>query len=586
MSRMRAKDLGILASLIALGALHVVFYQRGDLFTGGDVTYFVLARSILEGGAYGFNAQSGTLLPPGLPAFLALVCAAGSCRREAFLITMGVFLILGYLVSYALLRRRLSPWVAGLCCLLPLTSRDLLALSTGYVFSELPYFLLTVAFLLGAGRLDETKRNGEAYRLAIWLSVMMVLIVATRTAGVALLAAIVAWLGARLVFDRGRAWRLVRRFTPALVTGALALTVWMAWTAHNEVREWPVEGYPRPYFSQLLLVDGREPELGQAGWLDLGRRIETNLRAYSTGMSSLLLRHWLLPAWYSPAVIGPVMLALLGVALSLARRGGHLEDWYFVLYMLMFILWPWDYTVRFVVPVLPLACLYLVEGARAVRGAFDRWPLPAAALGGLLCLAFSAMAAAAARLEPGMQTPGSVALWSAGAFACLVLAARGGRAPRLPGLRVLAAATAVALVVVGVGSQLELGERNLRFDPSAKRQYPDLEAARWIRQNTPAGTVIMARERDLVHHYARRLVIWFPPLCDLGLLREGILRHEIDLMVVTANPPEYWRPPEEDCYLVLSEAFPDSFSLVQEGERWRVFEVRAKALAVAATPGG
>jgi hypothetical protein len=280
------------------------------------------------------------------------------------------------------------------------------------------------------------------------------------------------------------------------------------------------------------------------------------------------------------------MLALLGVALSLARRGGYLEDWYFVFYMLMFILWPWGYTVRFVVPVLPLACLYLVEGARGIRAAFDRWPLPAAALGGLFCLAFAAMAAAAARHQPGMQTLGSVALWGAGAFACLVTAVRGGGLPRLPGLRTLTAATAVALVVVGVRSQLDFGQRNLGFDPSAKPLYPDLEAARWIRHNTPVGTVIMARQPDLVHHHARRRVVWFPPLRDVEVLRQGILRHRVDLMIVTANSSNYWRPPEEDCYAELSEDFPDGFSLVQEGERWRIFEVHPKALTVTASTGG
>jgi hypothetical protein len=64
-------DIIVYGLIFALGALQFALAQRSDDFFTGDVTYFKLARSLVEKGFYGFDFKPETLLPPGFPVILA-----------------------------------------------------------------------------------------------------------------------------------------------------------------------------------------------------------------------------------------------------------------------------------------------------------------------------------------------------------------------------------------------------------------------------------------------------------------------------------------------------------------------------------
>src|SRR5262249_30084932 len=104
--------------------------------------------------------------------------------------------------------------------------------------------------------------------------------------------------------------------------------------------------------------------------------------------------------------------------------------------------------------------------------------------------------------------------------------------------------------------------------------YPDIEAAQWLQSHTDSSAVIMARKEDLVYHYSRRKVLWFPPSSDPNLLMEGICKHHVSEIVVVEREGSYFLPSDEDCFASLVRSYPDAFHLVHCGSRNRIFQVK------------
>jgi hypothetical protein len=133
------------------------------------------------------------------------------------------------------------------------------------------------------------------------------------------------------------------------------------------------------------------------------------------------------------------------------------------------------------------------------------------------------------------------------------------------------------LVGVGVARQVSVGRENLRFDITRETNYPDVAAGQWIRTHTPTTAVVMARQLDVIYHYGRRRVVWFPPLRDPRQLMEGIRRHGVEFVVVTDKKESYWLPPDQDCFEALASAYPRAFRLVHEESRLesrlRIFQI-------------
>jgi len=42
----------------------------------------------------------------------------------------------------------------------------------------------------------------------------------------------------------------------------------------------------------------------------------------------------------------------------------ELIEWYFAGYELIYLLWPWTMELRFLLPIAPLACFYIWQGAK------------------------------------------------------------------------------------------------------------------------------------------------------------------------------------------------------------------------------
>src|SRR5215831_11895476 len=99
-------DLIVCALILCLGALPFFMYEKAADSLHEDVFYIELAKSLLHNGSYINNFVTENVQPPGLPLILAGLCGTLGCAHDTSVRTMPVFLTLGFLVSYLVIRRQ------------------------------------------------------------------------------------------------------------------------------------------------------------------------------------------------------------------------------------------------------------------------------------------------------------------------------------------------------------------------------------------------------------------------------------------------------------------------------------------------
>jgi hypothetical protein len=582
-----------LALIVALCAAQSLLPLHGDEFFRGDAVYFELARSIVETSHYGLNFTD-VLYPPGFPALLALLTQVVGVSHQALQRAMPVFLALALVVCYQLLKREQGRGVAAASCLLIASSPGVFALATQWVYSDLPYFFTSMAALWGASRLAQHDGRRSQVLIGVLCTTMIAASVLIRTAGLSLIAGLTAWLivGAMRT-DRAERQRRLKVFVPIVIVSTVLAAGWLAWASTQEITEWPMlEGHPRSYFSQLKVKSGVQPELGTASVGDLMARIPANLGSRAAGLAEIVShRSWVDPAWFSPLAFGTMTLVALGLIVSLRGGGGPLE-WACLAHEAMYLLWPWPFEMRFLLPMVPLGCLYLWRGGELVASGVVHAPRRAA-WGLLSAGGVAASGAAYARWisrPPHSGTP--FALWMVYlVLAALLTSALGPRLvawverqstlprtlwPRGLGrhglLQVAAAVALVALMVVGLAEQLHIGRWNQQFDLRQHPAYVRLEAARWIAAHAPQGTVVMARQMDVIHHHSQRKVVWLAPISDPQVLMDGIHKLNVSYVIV-ARTWSYYRPSETECMDGLLQRYATAFRTAYEEPDFTIYEV-------------
>jgi len=587
--------------VILIGVFQLTHYQHFADFMG-DVSYPDLARSLLEHGSYQIRLLPQTTLPPGLPIILA--CAGkflGISPAVAFGV-VAVFTILGIIAAYELLRRVEGRGVAVSACLLLMSCPPIFGFNTAVVFPEMPYLFMSMAAILLVLAIDRAQPGARVIHWIFLLAAVLPLAILIRSVGVALLAAFFTWIAASLLADRAAGRRRVIRFALPVALGIAAQLGWTLWAQHHQVLEWKLPGYPASYVQQLKVKNGQYPELGYAHLSDIPNRISRNVIARAAGFSQLFFGRGVSRFWSSPAIAGLIILIVTGLATSF-RGGGQIYDWYFVWYEFIFMLWPWDYRDRFILPIIPLAWLYLWRGAKAIAHFLMHRPRKAGLalllVGFSLCLCSAAFVLHLATFPP---TPGHVrgdhlqplaatAFWAAvallGAVVLLwhqlnptVFADAAHWAQRvLPLYFRIGAATAIILLTTSnLRALLRAGHYNLHPIPSEQGLYPEFQASAWIRSHEPSGVVVMAREPEFVFHYTQDPAVWFPPISDPAVLMAGIRRLHVSVIEVAHHSDTYWLPSEEACFLALQHAYPSSIHVIHRGSNYSVYEVEPSAL--------
>ena len=582
-------DVATYVLLSALGALQIIFGRHVADFAG-DVTYLELAKSIVHGAGYGFNFKPETMLPPGFPYLLALLTLVLGSSYAVLIRTMAAFTTLALIFSYDLLRTQTTRKVAAAVCILIASSPVVFQFSTTLVFSDMPYFFTSTMLLWALMRLE--IRQGERWKRTLWWLLCLVLVVVSvllRSTGMALLGGVVGWLVVSARKDRAGTKKRVLVFLPLVIAGMAAQVSWMHWAVKHQSAEWPIHGYQENYLYQLGIKNGNNPESGLATWKDVLMRPVENADDRISELGYILSRKAVAPAWYSPTTVLPIAILALGLGYSFWTTGGGVLEWYFLIYESMYLFWPWNFEERFLLPVAPLACLYLWKGgvllarfAKARPRLLAATGLTSAAIGIIstilwgrnvhhprarACLAMWALVAAASVLLWAAKQPRVAQLSAA-------LRKRFGAIGGVPVLlRIGAAAALAVLLVIGIRSQVRLGIANLHFRIEDDAFYPDREAAQWIEQHSATSAVVMARKDDIVYHYGHRRVIWFPPSTDPTLLMNGIRKYHVQFVIVGDGNDGYWSPPAEECFRTLSAAYPHAFRLVYEVPHGKVYSL-------------
>jgi hypothetical protein len=602
-------DILVFALILGFGALQFFYTDRARDFLDDDIFYVDAARSLLNHGYYGINGYAETNLPPGISAILALFCLAGACTHVVCLRTMVVFGTLSFLGSYELLRRQVPRGVAAAICLLLISSQNYFLLVTQLLFSCSPYFFTTIWALFAAWKLEKatnlTSRIGWGALLTVLISISLMF----NTSGIAFLGAIVASIAVMFFLDRGRALARAKNYLAVLVVGIAVQGLWMHHreeaSAGISAQEWPVEGFPHSYLSQLKVKDGRYPELGMVTPRDIPARILKNAYEHANFLSQMLLKRWIYLAWMSIATIGMLLIVAVGWCYSIWLSRGGLQEWYFAGYEFMYFLWPWPLEGRFFLPIAPLACLYAWRGSKAVVFLAKNKPrvlglvwFPVAILLSVNAWFWMHGIGTASHLpHSGLQDETSFAVWLFSAILALWMAwadtgwlrqsgALFGWYARLIGalrirplrsLQILALLVVTAMIGKGLEAQRKIGRENLDLGSATNRFPPDAEAGVWIRSNTDGDAVVMARHVPMVFHYSNRNVVWFPPSSNPQLLMEGILRHKVNFVIVVQRDFNYYLPSDTDSFAPLLTAYPDAFRLVCQAAEFRIYQVNPRA---------
>jgi hypothetical protein len=583
-------DVAVYILLIAMGAMQLILCCRATDIVP-DATYFELAKSIAHGAPYGFNFKPETMLPPGFPYLLALLIVTLGSNFVALVRTMAISTTLALIFVYELLRERQNRGVAAAICFLLASTPLVFVYSTRLLSSDMPYFFTSMCLLWALMRLDSI-REGFSKTLASWIGCLILLLssVLLRSTGIALLTGILAWQAISIIKDRSSARRRVLIFLPLLILGMGVQISWMHWAVKHQFSEWPIHGYQDNYLTQLRIKNGNNPEMGMATWKDVVVRPIYNADDRATELWTLLSRKSIVSEWYSPTTTVPLVLVLLGLGLSFWETGGSIAEWYFLSYEAMYLFWPWDFEERFLLPVLPLAFLYMWRGAVVFVRLAKNKPRPTAnvtilfaAVGiastllwgrqvlhprASLCIAIWTVVAAASALLY-FARPDQIANMWARARKQISL---GGRP--LPAWQIAAAAAVLCLFLLGMKTEFRMGIENLRYRLDTSEFYPDIEAARWIRDNSAPSAIVMARKEDMVYHYGDRRVIWFPPSTDAQLLMDGIRRYHVQYVITVDGNDNYWSPPAARCFDSLLSAYPASFALVHQTSSARVYAVQ------------
>lgn len=410
-------------SIIAVLALALLLWAprfSGPIDLRWDAgVYYVLGTSLAKGQGYRIVSEPGSpealQYPPLLPALIALHQLALGTTDPAMVApwlrsSYAALFIVYSLVVLALAKRHLSSEFAlaatGLCLLHIMT-----IFLSDLLFAELPFAVVSVAFVLVAGSSALTSRP--------WVREMASFLLATaacflRTMGVALLA---AWVMEALIRRR---WQL------AVARGALAVVPIALWQAHVErVRatdeyHYPAYSYQRAayqyynvsYAENVSLIDPFRPELGRLDAGALATRLVTNLGRMPTVLgetASTTTGYWQLALERTNRLFGQNLLPggvilvpmlgfgalVMGGVVILSRRGA----WLIVFIILGSVAlvcttpWPAQFT-RYLAPLTPFLAIAAVSALSWIDAALRvrklRWatPLGRMALASVLMLAF------------------------------------------------------------------------------------------------------------------------------------------------------------------------------------------------------
>ncbi len=346
-------------------------------FVGGDnFWYMLLGESLRSGEGYRDiwlpDAPLHTRFPPIYPTVLAGLGLIANSVLLFKLFSLACTTAIAALTYRLALDRTSDQRLAFFAGLLAAFAAVLVEYSHWVLSEPLFAFLVTLAVYAFA---REEKSDA-----VLWFAVgtaAAILAALTRSAGYALLPAILVTLGYR------RRWKRLGLFV--VVTG-LAVGGW--WLRNRMALSGDL-----PYTQWLLFRDPYNPELGTISLLELGLRLLENLEFYTFVVLPESIGGRDLGGWLS-LVIGLILAITIALGAFRQLRKLQMAEVFFFVYLGLILLWPGAWAdQRLLLPLLPVAIIFLLEAlywavgaGKAAEGSGSlRFRLPAT-----LCVLFAA----------------------------------------------------------------------------------------------------------------------------------------------------------------------------------------------------
>lgn len=253
-------DLVACIFIVCVGALPFFLYEKAPDFLHEEVNYVELAKSLLNEHSYVNDFVSERVQPPGLPVILAGICATLGCAHDTLVRAMPVFLTLGLLASYEVIRRQRGRLVAAGSCLLVASSPAVFVFVSTVLWPSYPYSFVSMLVLLLAPKLEAQASVARRVLMAALLAFLLVAAIMIQSAGIALIGALLGWAAISFLGGGPGARSRFQIVVPAILLALLVQTLWLR--RGSGPAEWPLPGYPQSYLSQLKVKNGNYPELG------------------------------------------------------------------------------------------------------------------------------------------------------------------------------------------------------------------------------------------------------------------------------------------------------------------------------------
>ena len=398
MSVQRRHDLVCASAIVLIWLAVSIPRLSGPIDLRWDASeYYVLGTALAEGKGYRLLNEPGEIQTVHYPPLVPLIVAVhqwlmgtsdffevGWRLRVFYFVISGIYL----LAVYALARQLHAPIYALLIGAVTALSFYSFFFPSETLYSELPFALVSLLFLLCQRRSDQ-----PIYAMAS--GVLVVVAYLLRTAAIALLA---AWVIESIIR---------RRFLEAAIRATVAALPVVAWQAHvwqvtrSQEYHQPAYAYQRaPYYysnvtyaENSMLVDPFGPEAGRARLSDLFARVARNVIAIplALGESCWFAKEFGIYFWeklhrklgisraaaWEPRVSVAISICLMSVGL-LAVVGAVLtatgREWflslYFVLTVGLVVLTPFQSNFwRYLAPIAPLSLIFIVTALLAI----GRW---------------------------------------------------------------------------------------------------------------------------------------------------------------------------------------------------------------------
>ena len=288
---------------------------------------------------------------------------------------------------------------------------------------------------------------------------------------------------------------------------------------------------------------------------------------------------WAKPVWYSPFLL---LLPLLALGWWREFRGaGRFGTLYFLFFVGILLLWPFDEGSRLLLPVAPLLWLYGIQGGRRLIAALRPGWTSVRAL--FLGFCVTALLGAIISWRRASQPVRRQDLSILGFWILAVAAAAAGWSAVVATGRTLFRERAGLTLRVGValfviGTLVELGPLVLgraRGDPPDMQPAKALwEGAAWLRANTPPDAVIQTTNASRIHFATGRPAVGFPETGDSTPFLEVERRyHPRFALILESDDPDLGSS-DQGPFVVLKRLFPGRWRLVHHFDGGSIYESR------------